>query len=247
MRVSKWWKNFNLWVNYTFIFHSIGLLLNHHIMRSSVFSPLELLPVSVSTFSPLIPSCPLLPRKQWKRAFWDSAKYKMKGLKMVQAKTCGLLKPGKLVRTLTFRLPLTPKIHLPPPPHPNLINHLFNVKCSLDVVLYLEYTESFESHTLGPCHWQTLVVRLYVWERAAVWMRAHWLRAFWSSSSLTIVLKHRNSTALQGCSHTSPPPLSLSLSLPFLSLCRLIDFPLYSHLTSLLNLCRNRRTWGFSL
>lgn len=98
---------------------------------------------------------------------------------------------------------------------PPFINHSFRLKCSFDVffflfffcILYFEYTESLDTYPwalpLTDSGGEAKCVR------AAVWMLAitQWLRALWSSSSLAIVLKRRNSTALQGCSHTR---LSLS-------------------------------------
>ncbi len=82
-------------------------------------------------------------------------KYKMMGLNMVQAKkmTFGLLKPGKLVdvTTLMFRRPLTPKMHLGDYYGyfiavvpllffvSSFINHLFSLKCSFDVLVFLYY------------------------------------------------------------------------------------------------------------
>lgn len=74
-------------------------------------------------------------------------------------------------------------------------------------ILYFEYTESLDMYPWALPSTDSGGEAKCV--RAAVWMLAitQWLRALWSSSSLAIVLKRRNSTALQGCSHTR---LSLS-------------------------------------
>ncbi len=112
-------------------------------------------------------------------------KYKMKGLKMVQAKkvTFGLLKPGKLVdvTTLMFRRPLTPKMHLGDyygyfiavvpllffvssfaPFYQSFIQSKVLFWYAGVFVFYILSTLRALTHTLGPCHWQTLVVRLNV-------------------------------------------------------------------------------------